>query len=87
MKATGIVRRIEEYGIIGQNEINPYKYRAYGRFIKKFLIKTAYFDRYIAKTRGFPSFLFYIIITSFLGIFRNISAKGSMEAAFKKSLF
>ena len=26
MKATGIVRRIEEYGIIGQNSTKPHKH-------------------------------------------------------------
>ena len=32
MKATGIVRRIEEYGIIGQTSKKPYKHRDFADF-------------------------------------------------------
>jgi len=35
MKATGIVRRIEARVIITQNAFKPYKYRDFGRFLKK----------------------------------------------------
>ena len=35
MKATGIVRRIEECVIIGQKSKKPYKYWAFGQFLKK----------------------------------------------------
>ena len=32
MKATGIVRRIEEYGIIGQTSKKPHKYWVFADF-------------------------------------------------------
>ena len=32
MKAIGIVRRIEEYGIIGQTSKKPHKYWAFNNF-------------------------------------------------------
>ena len=35
MKATGIVRRIEEYGIIGQTSKKPPKHWGFGQFLKK----------------------------------------------------
>ena len=35
MKATGIVRRIEEYGIIGQNYRKPHKHWAFRCFLSK----------------------------------------------------
>jgi len=36
MKATGIVRRIDEGGIITQRAINPHKHWVCCRFLKKF---------------------------------------------------
>ncbi len=35
MKATGIVRRIEECGIIGQKSKKPHKHWIFVRFLKK----------------------------------------------------
>ena len=35
MKATGIVRRIEEYGIIGQKSKTRINTRVFGQFLKK----------------------------------------------------
>ena len=36
MKATGIVRRIDEWGIITPRAIKPYKNWALGRFLEKY---------------------------------------------------
>ena len=47
MKATGIVRRIEEYGIIGQTSKNRINTRVYAVFPTQF----AQNIRYIAKAR------------------------------------
>ena len=44
MKATGIVRRIEEYGIIGQKSKKPHKYYGFRAiFEEKFLTKISIF--------------------------------------------
>ena len=57
MKATGIVRRIEEYGIIGKKSKKPHKHMDFYKFA---LLKQGYqkkvFERflYIAKARGIP---------------------------------
>ena len=47
MKATGIVRRVEEYGIIGQKSKKPHKYRAFCGFLIEINLHKNI--RYIAK--------------------------------------
>ena len=51
MKATGIVRRIEEYGIIGQKSKNRINTGFSLIFVQLILHK---YIRYIAKARGIP---------------------------------
>jgi len=55
MKATGIVRRVEEYGIIGQKPTKPHKHYGFCRFLSN----SIYTKQYIhSKSEGkFPSFL------------------------------
>ena len=64
MKATGIVRRIEEYGIIGQKSKKPHKYWAFNNFwLDLICTKITYFYSYQNSfSQLFTLFVKYAII-------------------------
>ena len=65
MKATGIVRRIEECVIIGQTAQNPHKYWAFNNFwLDLICTKITYFYSYQNSfSQLFTLFVKYVIIT------------------------